>query len=94
MSKQRNGKDLLTKYLEERGLSIRDFCHRLGVSHAIVSRWLDGTRRPGKKNREAIERLTAGAVPAKTWLSLIEQEKEQRRLEWLAATAEEGTAGK
>ena len=45
--------------------------HRLGVSQALVSYWLEGTARPSDKLREAL--VTICGIPTSDWLDAAER---------------------
>lgn len=54
----------LSDYLTERGISVSDFATTIGVSHASVSRYVGGTRRPEWGILGKISTATNGAVNA------------------------------
>ena len=58
---------LLTAYLKRERLSQAEFARSIGVTSAIVCMWVAGKRRPGLTSALAIERVTRGEVPAKSW---------------------------
>lgn len=57
---------LLATWLARHDLSQRELARRLEVTEAAVSAWVLGTRRP-ERHRDAIERITGGAVRAGAW---------------------------
>ena len=54
----------LHTYLKRENLKLGDFALRIGVSHAAVSRYLTGHRRPNWEVLDRIEQATAGEVTA------------------------------
>jgi DNA-binding transcriptional regulator YdaS (Cro superfamily) len=52
----------LSKYLDRKQKTPTAFARQLGVSHAAVVRWLNGTRRPNNDSVDAIEKATSGKV--------------------------------
>lgn len=54
----------LGEYLETSGLTATEFASRIGVSHASVVRYRNGTRRPDWPTLEKIVAETDGAVTA------------------------------
>jgi transcriptional regulator with XRE-family HTH domain len=59
----------LRMWMARQGYSPRQVARRLGVSRPAVQRWLQGVRLPGLRAALALERLTGGAVPARSWLA-------------------------
>ena len=58
----------LAEYLATENISQEAFGLRVGVKQATVSRLASGVQRPGLPLAVAIERATAGAVPASSWI--------------------------
>lgn len=56
--------------------SQRDVAELVGVSEMTISEWERSKKRPREAYAKLIETLTAGAVPASSWLS--EREKRAR----------------
>ncbi|HET9553177.1 MAG TPA: hypothetical protein VFP50_09440 [Anaeromyxobacteraceae bacterium] len=59
----------LATYLSRTRTTQTAFAEQIGVSCALVSMWLAGTRRPGGWSAIAIEQKTGGAVPVTAWTS-------------------------
>ena len=55
----------LLEYLDRKQKTPTAFARALGVSHAAVVRWLNGTRRPNNNSLDAIEKATSGKVTFK-----------------------------
>ena len=55
-------KMLLRSWITKRGLSMSEFADRIGVTHAAVSRYLSGCRRPEWGILERIQKVTQGKV--------------------------------
>jgi len=51
----------------KRGLDQAELATALGVAASLVSYWVNGQRRPSIDNAFALETLTKGLVPAKSW---------------------------
>lgn len=54
----------LARYLQESGLSVREFASRIGVSPEAIRLYLKGQRRPRGAVIKAIASETKGAVSA------------------------------
>lgn len=54
-------------WLAEREIRHQDFADRCKIDRALLSRYLNGHRRPSPKHRHAIERETQGAFPPASW---------------------------
>lgn len=52
----------LGDYLARKGLSRSAFGAQIGVSHAAIVRYVNGSRRPSWEVMERIERITEGKV--------------------------------
>jgi DNA-binding transcriptional regulator YiaG len=52
----------LTKYLEREGLSPEQFAARLGVHRTTITRYLNGTRRPNRRQERLLMQVTGGSV--------------------------------
>jgi len=52
----------LAEYLEKNSLTLTEFGARIGVSHAAISRYRNGQRRPEWNVLERIQEETGGAV--------------------------------
>ena len=48
--------DIIARYIESEGISQAELARRIGVSEAMVSRMLDGSRRPGLRVALAMSR--------------------------------------
>lgn len=59
----------LKEHLEKTGTSHAEFARRLGVTDSAVWRWAHGERTPGGKMAYAIEEVTGGKVPARSWFT-------------------------
>ncbi|WP_084295522.1 helix-turn-helix domain-containing protein [Cereibacter johrii] len=59
----------LSQYLTDNRTTQRDFAARLGTSASYLSEIAGGRKTPSLELAFAIERLTAGAVPAASWLA-------------------------
>lgn len=72
------GCELLAEFMRWKCLRKSVAARALGVSHATLSRWLIGTRRPDREHRQRIERECGlrpdGTVfvPENSWLSAAE----------------------
>lgn len=62
-----NGKDLLSRYMEDRHLTQTAVAAGIGKSVAAVSRWLAGCG-PDLESAFLVEAFTGGIVPASSWL--------------------------
>lgn len=62
------GKDLLAVYLDEHRMSQRLLALKAKITSGQLSHFMLGKRRPGLAVAFAIQRATAGAVPAEAWL--------------------------
>ncbi len=59
----------LKQYLEENGLSQREFGERIGVRQSVVSRWVSGKAYPDWEcSLPRIVKVTGGAVDANSFL--------------------------
>lgn len=58
----------LSEYIAEKKIKQRAFAVTIGVDPSIVSRLTAGAMRPSLELAFAIERETAGAVPASSWV--------------------------
>lgn len=58
----------LQQHLETNNIGRREFADQIGVDQSVLSRFCRGLARPGLDNAIAIERATAGAVPAAYWV--------------------------
>ncbi len=67
VANMQDGKCLLAEFLKRNGISQRAAAAALGVSAPNMHDWLAGAKRPRAENRVAIDRWTAGAVPAASW---------------------------
>lgn len=65
-------RNLLASYLEKSRRSYSDFARAVGADRSQIYRCATGERRPGLELAIAIERETAGAVPAASWADLPE----------------------
>lgn len=63
-----SGPDLLRRYMTSSGQRAADLCRSAGLDPAALSRWLRGERRPDLEHACGLERHTAGAVPACSWI--------------------------
>lgn len=59
----------LHTYLQERGISQRDFARLIGVDPGIVSRLSRGLMRPSLELAAKIETATRGKIKAVSWVS-------------------------
>ena len=58
----------LDEHLKQNGIRRRDFAEEIGVHESVLSRYCNGLARPALDTAFAIERATAGAVPASSWV--------------------------
>ncbi len=58
----------LQTYLTSHGLRQADFAAAVGATQATISRLANGSMRPSLELAVAIERATAGAVTAASWV--------------------------
>ncbi len=63
------GADLMAKWMRDRRIKQSAVARVLLVTPSAVHDWLLHKRTPSLQFRDALERWTAGAVPAKSWLS-------------------------
>lgn len=63
------GPTLLREFLARHSISLREAGAQLGFSHITIRSWLLRRAKPRESVRSAIERWTAGAVPADAWLT-------------------------
>ena len=68
----------LGAWLRENGKRQVLLAKTLGVTPALVSFWLSGSRVPSAVLRAAIERWTGGAVASASWLSATDAARERR----------------
>ena len=61
------GARLLADWIGDR--SQREVAELLGVTPAVLSRWLSGQREPGTRDLFMVEDVTGGAVPARSWVT-------------------------
>ncbi|WP_298494543.1 helix-turn-helix transcriptional regulator [uncultured Maritimibacter sp.] len=59
---------LLKTYLSENAIPQKGMAVRLGISRGYMSEIVNGDKTPGLELAFAIERETAGAVPASSWI--------------------------
>lgn len=59
----------LSSYLSISGMSQADLAKELGVAQSMISDWAGDRRHPSLQNAFALEVVTNGAVPAKSWLA-------------------------
>lgn len=52
----------LKTYLKKEGLTLREFAKKIGVTHAAIWKYSQGTRTPSLKNLKIIEKVTKGKV--------------------------------
>lgn len=57
----------LSAFLTEHGKTQREFAAEVGVDPSIVSRLIKRTMKPSLDLAVAIERATAGEIPAASW---------------------------
>jgi antitoxin component HigA of HigAB toxin-antitoxin module len=57
----------LETWLDQSGRKKGWLAKTIGSHPASISRWMNGSIRPNRSTREAIERLTDGDVPANGW---------------------------
>jgi predicted AlkP superfamily phosphohydrolase/phosphomutase len=62
-----DGALLLERWLARSGYTQTRAARESGVDEGMLSHYLGRERRPGLRNALALERLTAGAVPARAW---------------------------
>lgn len=60
---------MLREYIERRNVDRREFAATLGISRGFLSLLESGKRSPGLDLAVRIERMTAGAVPASSWVA-------------------------
>jgi len=62
----------LKTYISQNNLTLAEFGARVGVSHASVSRWVNGERTPSLGTALAIEKATKGKVKPSDWFEPAE----------------------
>jgi transcriptional regulator with XRE-family HTH domain len=60
----------LSRWLDAGDRDRDEVAAELGISRSHLDRLCRGARRPSLKTAHAIENLTGGVVPAKTWLDI------------------------
>jgi transcriptional regulator with XRE-family HTH domain len=72
----------LAAYLKRNHLSHRAFAARVGLPHLhpMVGLWAKGSRSPGLETAFAIEKGTAGEIPASYWAALRSRKKSGKRV--------------
>jgi hypothetical protein len=73
-----DARELFVRWLQAHGVQQRTAAKVLGVTEATVSGWIRGRRMPEPAFRTAIERWSAGAVPALAWQSPQDRELQAR----------------
>lgn len=68
-SKRTVGSERLSAHIQRKGLRLEDFAAKVGTDKALVSKWINGLRRPGVAYVLKIERTTG--IPASAWLRLV-----------------------
>ena len=63
----RKTENLLSRWLDAKGMSRDDLAAKLGVHRSTVDRLCRGDRRPDLTLAFEIEKLSKGEVPASTW---------------------------
>lgn len=63
------GRKLLTRFLSDTRQSSADLCRAGGFSTGLFARWLSGDRTPSLRHAFTLERVTAGRVPASSWIA-------------------------
>lgn len=58
---------LLLEFLTREGCPLPTAARELGVTRQAITKWINGIARPEFPRRNAIERWSAGAVPADAW---------------------------
>lgn len=58
----------LQAFIVERGIKQADFAASIGATQSMVSRLINGAATPSLALAAKIERATAGAVPASSWI--------------------------
>lgn len=64
----------LSAYLDSNNIRQEAFATRAGTTQATISKLASGAQLPSLDLAIRIERLTAGAVPASSWISAPNQE--------------------
>lgn len=68
MGRERSAKKTpLVKWIDESGMTRREFAEKLDVAETSLNRLCRGERRPSLELAFAIEKLTKGAIPASYW---------------------------
>jgi hypothetical protein len=75
----RPGCDLLSDWLIRKKLSPSAFAPQIGIDQSALSKLLLADRKPSLGTALAIEKLTKGAVPAKSWLVPVEPKPRRPR---------------
>lgn len=57
----------LKTYLSDERMTLEEFGKQMGCTHAAVSRWINGTRKPSINTAMRIEATTGGAVRLSDW---------------------------
>jgi hypothetical protein len=65
--KRTRGAELLEKWLAENDLTLKQVGDQLGKSHVSIIKWKSGEFRPEPIEREKLEKLSMGGVPANAW---------------------------
>jgi plasmid maintenance system antidote protein VapI len=59
---------LLDKEIQRRGITRKEACQVLGVSHATLHFWIKGKWRPRAVKQALIEAWSEGRIPREVWL--------------------------
>lgn len=73
-----NPSEALNRFMKDQGLRNEDLAAACGVAFSTVNRWKNGGVPSTKALREALERVTKGAIPASLWNEKLEQRNAKR----------------
>ena len=79
MQDAKHGSKLLAAYLSSRKLTITGFARLLGISRIHLCFLVHWRRKPSLDLAARIEDMTAGKVPAKSWIGRPLREPEMRQ---------------
>lgn len=67
MTQTKTGPDLLAEWIALGGRKHHWVAAQIRVDRSALTAWLKGSRAPQAVYRDALERLTKGAVPVEAW---------------------------
>ena len=65
--KRTRGAELLEEWMNTNELTLKSVGDQLGKSHVSIIKWKSGEFRPEPIEREKLEKLSRGFIPASSW---------------------------